>query len=273
MKFKALLIITLFGISLVKAQNLDKKTTAFVTEGKLLYRSEMASWYGSDVLQARFKQKAAEAGGYFSYSDGDQSKCIFFGKTNTPKPVITFTFDQNYDVNTVIVDTTDRGFSPNELELFTIRQNALKAINTDTLFKVYNNTSLNIIPLIDKDSKKVFVLTGPQQTGVIIFGNDYLLTFDKSNQLTTTKRLHKNIIPINYSKESMETTHSHLPETGDFITSTDICTLMLYGKTANWKNHIVISKNYGSIWNCQNETLSIFTTEALKKIAKKNKIP
>ncbi|WEK20722.1 MAG: hypothetical protein P0Y49_06170 [Candidatus Pedobacter colombiensis] len=270
MKIKALMLLTICGISLAKGQNLDKKTAAIIAEGKLLYQSEMASWNGSDVLQARFKQKAAEAGGYFSYSDGNKSKCIFFGKTNTPTPVITFTFDQNYDVNTVIVDTTNRAFTNNELELFTIRQNALKAINSDTLFKVYNNTSLNIIPLIDKDSKKVFVLTGPQQTGVVIFGNDYLLTFDKYNRLTNMKRLHKNIIPINYSKESMETTHSHLPETGDFITSTDICTLMLYGKTANWKNHIVISKNYGSIWDCQQQSLSILTTEALKSIVKEN---
>jgi hypothetical protein len=37
--------------------------------------------------------------------------------------------------------------------------------------------------------------------------------------------------------------HSHLPETGDFITPTDICTLMPYEKFANWKTHNVVSKN------------------------------
>jgi hypothetical protein len=63
------------------------------------------------------------------------------------------------------------------------------------------------------------------------------LTFDKDNNLISKKQLHKNIIPIEYGKEeegiTIESTiHSHLPETGDFITATDICTLMLYGKIA-----------------------------------------
>ncbi|TDQ11835.1 hypothetical protein [Pedobacter metabolipauper] len=270
MKFKALFIIASCTISLAKAQNIDKVTATIVAEGKLLYQSEMASWYGTDVLQARFKQKGAESGGYFSYSEGAQNKCVFFGKTNNPDPVITFTFNQNFDINTVIVDTTARQFTKTELELFKIRRTALKAINTDTLFKKYNNTSLNLIPLIDKESKKVFVLTGPNVTGTIIFGNDYLLTFDQSNQLINTKRLHKNIIPINYTKELSETTHSHLPETGDFITSTDVCTLMLYSKFANWGKHIVISENFVNIWDCQKQLLAILTMDAFKKTADKH---
>jgi len=46
--------------------------------------------------------------------------------------------------------------------------------------------------------KKVYVLTGPQQNGVVIFGNDYLLTFDKNNKLTLKKQLHRNIISIKF---------------------------------------------------------------------------
>ena len=61
--------------------------------------------------------------------------------------------------------------------------------------------------------------------------------------------------------------HNHLPETGDFITPTDICTLMLYEKFAGWKNHIVVSKKYMSIWNCKADELFIMTTDAMKKIA------
>jgi hypothetical protein len=40
--------------------------------------------------------------------------------------------------------------------------------------------------------------------------------------------------------------HNHLHETGDLITSTDICTLMLYGKIYNMKQHFVISEKYVS---------------------------
>ncbi len=99
-------------------------------------------------------------------------------------------------------------------------------MRSDTLFQIYENTNLNLI-LISNGEKKVYILTGPQQSGVVIFGNDYLVTFDKANKLIGKKRLHKNIIPLPYEgtddeKKTEGTVHSHLPETGDFITATDI---------------------------------------------------
>lgn len=60
--------------------------------------------------------------------------------------------------------------------------------------------------------------------------------------------------------------HNHQAETGDFITATDICTLMLYEKFTNWKNHIVLSKNYASIWNCKTNELQIISAEAFNKM-------
>lgn len=127
--------------------------------------------------------------------------------------------------------------------------------------------------------RKVYVLTGPKQNGVVLFGNDYLLTFDKNNKLTLKKQLHKNLIPINYGgkdKEgnpliSDEAIHSHLPETGEFITATDICTLMLYGKFAKWKTHNVVSSKYLNIWNCETNELSVIPIDVIKKIQKEQK--
>jgi hypothetical protein len=109
---------------------------------------------------------------------------------------------------------------------------------------------------------------------VVIIGNDYLLTFDKKNKLIEKKRLHKNIIPIDYAKakeEEVVTMHSHLPETGDFITATDVCTLMLYEKFAKWKQHLVISNDYVNIWDCKNNSLSILTKTAWENIYKDQK--
>jgi hypothetical protein len=143
-------------------------------------------------------------------------------------------------------------------------------INTDTLFKTYESTNLNLIPLINGKDKKVYVLTGPTETGVVIFGNDYLLTFDENNNVTIKKQLHKNIIPIYYGKleEEEGAMHTHLPETGDFITATDICTLMLYEKYAKWKTYNVVSKKYLNIWNCKTDQLTVITMEALERINK-----
>jgi hypothetical protein len=147
-------------------------------------------------------------------------------------------------------------------------------VNSDTLFKKYNNTNLNFIPIINGNEKKVYILTGPQQNGVVIFGNDYILTFDKNNKLTNKKQLHKNIIPIYFGGKEEEgkqiegSMHSHLPETGDYITATDICTLMLYEKFAKWKTHNVVSKKYLNIWNCETDQLTVISMEAVDKINK-----
>jgi hypothetical protein len=169
-------------------------------------------------------------------------------------------------VETAQTDLAQRDFTENELELYTIRKNALATIKSDTIFKRYENTSLNLIPLISNGERKVYVLTGPQKNGVVIFGNDYVLTFDDKNNLKSRKKLHKNLIPMEY-ENSVSGVHSHLPETGDFITATDICTLMLYEKFAKWETHFVMSKKYVSIWDCKKDELIVVTTEAFKKMA------
>ena len=59
--------------------------------------------------------------------------------------------------------------------------------------------------------------------------------------------------------------HTHLPETGDFITAADICTLMLYEKFAKWKSHNVVSKNYLNIWNCETDQLTVLPMSTIKR--------
>lgn len=89
------------------------------------------------------------------------------------------------------------------------------------------------------------------------------------------KQLHKNLIPIYFGGKDKEgkpieaeiAMHNHLPETGDFITATDVCTLMLYEKFAKWKTHNVISQKYVNIWNCETNELTVVATEAIEKMS------
>jgi len=249
---------------------IDKATSAIVEEGKKLYRSELASWYGTDIFLARFGDRRNDIGGYFSYNDRDLSTCIFYSKSDNPKVIGTISFDATFDLNSAQVSGSERDFTTNELELYSIRNIALKEINSDTFFETYKNTSLNLIPIIEKGFKKVYVLTGPRNEGVVIIGNDYLLSFDKKNNLVKKSRLHKNILPIKYAESSKDAVsmHTHLKETGDFITATDICTLLLYGKLANWKQHIVISEKYVCMWNCETNQLNTLTRKAWDNILK-----
>ena len=257
----------LTGIS-VFAQDINRQKDEAVAEGKRLYESEMASWYGSDLFMEQYKERG-NIGGYFSYTDGNQPKCVFFSNGKDPKVIGMIAFDKTYDIKTAKSSFDQRPFTKTEFDLYAIRTAALKAIKSDTLFKHYEQTNLNLIPLISDQKKKVYVLTGPTQNGVVIFGNDYLLTFDNQNNLKTTKRLHANIIPVKYGDKdniSIASMHSHLPETGDLMTPTDICTTMLYEKFTGWSTVYVMSQKYVSIWNCSKDELTLMTRDAFDKI-------
>jgi hypothetical protein len=267
------LILLVTCITSYGQENLEKITDSLVTEGKRLYASEMASWYGTDLFLEKYKN-TQNIGGYLSYTHNDKARCIFFSKGEAPKVIGTISFDSTYNVQTAQVDVTERDFIENERTLFLIRAAAFKIVNSDTLFKVYNNTNLNLVPLISNGQKKVYILTGAKENGVVIFGNDYLLTFDDNNKLAGKRKLHKSFIPIRYgandkkNEQSIGAMHTHLPEMGEFMAPTDICTLMLYARYAKWKQHIVVSENYFSIWDCTNNHLVIVTKEAWDKMNK-----
>jgi hypothetical protein len=264
------LLLTSISYCFAQRERLDRITDSISNEGKALYRSEWASWYGTDIFVAKCPEIRKRSGGYFSYETADNLVNLFFSKDAEPVVIATVTFKKDFNSENYKLDTISRKQNKTEYEYYAIRTAALKRSQTDTTFKRFKNTSLNMIPLVQKGVKKVYALTGPNVNGVVIFGNDYLINFNKSNEITSVKTLHKNIIPIytkaDSGKTAVETMHSHLPETGDFITATDICTLMLYENFTGWKLHSVISKNDISIWDCKKNTLVILTMEAWKRI-------
>lgn len=272
MKPKHLFILLFVTLNCIGQSITNEQTQKIIEEGKKLYQSEMASWYGTDIFLTKYPERD-KIGGYFSYSENDKSNCIFFSKDENPKVIGTIIFDGSFDTTKAITDLANRNFTKKELDYYTLRKNVKKALENDTLIKSYNNSKLNLIPLISNEERKVYILTGPNVNGVVLLGNDYLLNFDKNNKFISRKALHKNLIPIQYKKEQteVETMHNHQAETGDYITATDICTLMLYEKFTNWKNHIVLSKKYASIWNCKTNELNIIPAEEfIKKLDKKN---
>lgn len=271
-----MLFYLLASVPLFSQSNAEQK--AIVDEGKKLYRSEMASWFGTDIFLEKFPEKRESIGGYFSYADGVMEKCVFYSDAEMPKVMATIIFDSTYNVANAVVESDERDFTSLENELYIIRNKTVELIREDTLFKTYSHTNLNLIPLIENDDKKVFILTGPVENGVVIFGNDYLVTFNNKNEVSTKKQLHANILPTEYSEpgasgdEQQEgAVHTHLPETGDLITSTDICTLMLYEKYTGWKSYMVVSEKYICIWNCEYDTLAVIAKDAFDKIEKDQK--
>jgi hypothetical protein len=266
-----LIAILLFSFFKVDAQ-VEKQKKAILEEGKLLYRSEMASWVGTDLLLGTYPAMQSQLGGYFSYPSGEETtRCVFFDRSDSPQVVARLTFGPDFDPEQAEVDTIRSPFSAVEEDYYQLRQKALQRMRSDTLFEYYENTSFNLIPVIRGKERKVYVLTGPQVSGIVVFGNDYLLTFNRRNQIKSVKKLHQNIIPIDTEitvegdAEMMSTMHTHLETTGDFITPTDVCTLMLYCPYTNWKQHMVVSEKYIQIWNCETQTLAILPRDFFEK--------
>ena len=269
-KITALLLILFLCSSLTAQEDLMKLAKEIENEGKYLYGLERAAWLGTDILMQEYKQLTENIGGYVSYEKNGIFYCVFTEKSNKPKVLLSFGFDESFDVEKVKIDDKARKATKLELDLLALRQLATIEMETDTLFQHYSNTAPNIIPLVYNGQRKVIILTGPKVHGVVVIGNDYELLFDEKNQLLSKKAIHQNIIPIEFDPNGVEkeefSVHSHLESTGAFITPTDICTLMLYCGNTTWEQHVVVSDTHISFWNCEEQELLILTKEAFDKI-------
>ena len=245
-------------------ENLQKIASAIRTEATILYRSETASWYGTDLLTQNYKDDLDKIGGYVSYAEDSYEKCIFFSREDSPKVIMTILFDSKLEPGKATYSLMKRAFTPIERELYSLRIITQKEVLKDTsFFETYSNTNYNFIPVVDNGVKKVYILTGTSKNDVVVFGNDYLLTFGNDNKLIDRKKLHRNILPTPYgskadtAKTVVGSMHTHLPGTSDYMTVTDLCTLMLYAKATGWETYSVVSEKYICIWRKQNNLLLI----------------
>lgn len=242
---------------------------AVLLEGYALFKSEMASWKGTDLFREKFPHLQEQAGGYFSYTKGNLTNCIFFSNEKEPDILVQFSFEQTFNPEEVSILTDRKRMTDYEYDIFQIRKTAIEYTLNNSMFKTYENTTLNFIPLIEGGEKKVFILTGPQQTGIVIFGNDYLINFNDNNEITAARQLHQDIIGIPFEPgkpDQLGGVHTHSKETGELITSTDICTLMLYSRYGDWSSHIVMAPNYVNLWSCKTNQLEVLTKKEFDKI-------
>lgn len=268
---KIILALLLFSGSLIYSQN--RETKKILNEGKLLFRMEKGSWYGTDDMLERFKTKKDSIGGYLSYENAENKiNTIFFSRFDTDKILIRYEFDSIPKPEPIKIDTLNNKATDLEKNLISIRQDARdKAYsnNEDKFFSFYKNTSLNFIPVINDKERNVFILTGPQISGIVIIGNDYKLTYDKKNKFKKKEKIHNSILQFPYTSKdkdnpTVSTFHSHVIT--EYISSTDICTLLLYKNYVEWKQHIVMSEKEVSIFDLEKESLFTMKRKAWEKI-------
>lgn len=258
-----------FLVITISAESQARVIDSIIDEGQRLYRLEMASWQGTNIYFKKFKEQRENIGGLFSYEMNDQVKCVIFSKPETPRVMATISFDTSFNVSTAKTDTIHREFTNYEQIVYTLRNKAFDEIDKDTMFQLFENTSFNVIPVVDSFYRKVYITSSPEVKGVILFGNDYLLHFNDDDSLISKKALHHKLIPVEFGKDTdpelIETFHNHSPEAGKFISPTDICALRLYGKFAKWKQHLIISASHVCIWNMEDNNVEILTKDQWNK--------
>jgi hypothetical protein len=262
-------IVLLFCVPTIHCQpNGDK----ILKEGQLLFRSEKASWYGTDEFLSRFPNLKDSIGGYLSYEGDDHHEYnIFISRENPFRILARLEFDSLPKEKPIYIDMANKSASQKEKDLIIIRQDALDKIrsNSDHFFSFYKNTSFNLIPVISQSERKVYIITGPQNSGVVIIGNDYLLKYDSKNNFISKEKVHNSMIQLPAKNDTINVTatmHSHV--ISDVIDPTDICSLLLYKDFVDWKQHYVISKKYVSIFELDKQKLTILTRKAWDKISK-----
>lgn len=248
-------------ISTPMSPELEKVAAAIKEEGLLLYRSERASWLGTDYFIEQYLGTRESIGGYFSYFSGDTTTCVFYSKEEPLQIIGTVRFEDILHIPNYRVDLTKRVFTKTEREYYALRKAAQASMKGDTTFRYYENCNVNLVCVIDEKRKDVYVLTATSGLSTVLFGNDYLIRFDKSLKHISTERLHMALIPLHYppeNKDQVGIIHTHLPEFSPFITPTDICTAMLYAEIAQNRIFTTVSHDYFCHFDAKTMALHIY---------------
>ncbi len=287
-------------------RKLEKEKNKILTEGLALYTLILANWTSNDLYyENEFNTDYVK--GYLSYKDKDTLKTIFWREIDTssaeykaktynavgdtgigtkqkPKQlndcrvnVKTFRYAKmNLSRKNCSIDEAEREPSEKEKMYMNFRAMTYKEINSDTsFFKHYQDVSLKAIPMEAGKEMKVYVYSSTLKEGVVPIGGDYILTFNRKEKTLTEKTdLHKDFIFISSQYKghsydaSKSTQHKHKDDAAEFITPTDIATLLLYKSQIQWDEHHVIAGKYTSIFTLQDRNLTIITTaefDAIKK--------
>lgn len=274
--FSSLLCLVIFAQKKQPPIDLHKTETAILDEGRKLYQLQMATTLGLEAFLQLPKNVVDSAAGYFAFREGKFYKCVFYNNLYNADIISTILFDSAFNKVRTAISNTLRPMTNNERDLYFMRIRTLDELKKDTsLFKLYSTTTTVVLPIIDNNDRRVFVLTKSDDPATVLFGNDYVLDFDKANYVSAKKAIHNDLISIDCvrpgameDEELSAVSHKHEGESGEFMTATDVCTILMNQKKAGWIHHVVKSENYVSVWYCDSDELE---TMPIKKWNKYNK--
>lgn len=251
-----------------KIKRLRTETMAIAME---LYKSELASWHSTDVLADELKT-TSNLGGYLSYTENDETIAIYYDQSADKNILYELRYPQILELKDVYtLDTIPRKPTDLEKRLLITRHKARELVqdNEDQFFSFYENVGWNFVPLMIGKKVTVYSIAGPQESGKVLIGNDYKFEFNKKDEFVSKSKIHNTLLTFSYVGEDKvieQVLHSHIIDEYPVMSATDICTLMLYEPYVEWKQHVVISDSYVSIFMMKQKQLVIMTRKVWDKI-------
>jgi len=264
---KIFLLMMIYSMASLAAQEMPSGFDAVMRTGVTLARLELASAMSSDFFRSSLDPRKDSVGGHVAFVSGERITSVYYANSDPSLIYHTYSFDKNVDFGSMRVDTHQRAASPREQELIALRRASLKAIVSDStnFFAAYKFTVLHHIPLIDSTSRVVYIRTVSTREQFAIFGNDYRLTFDSTNNLVKREKLHQNLMPVESSPKSagsrpdtVVTHHSHSILSSELPTETDVCTLMVTAGHVPWQQHAILTPTWNCVWNMSEKNFRFF---------------
>lgn len=245
---QTLAIISLFVTTLSLGQDLEQLATNILTEGIELYRSERASWISTDSIP---DQDRPLIGGYFTYPNGVYLHSIYVD-TAENNAVYKFTFEPigNMDIELVRTEKNIE-LSIEEKLILEIRKNALATGSYWYQSFGYSRiVNPNVIIHKTKPEFEVYIIPGTFEDGLLPIGGDIYLTYKLDGKFRDMEPIHNNLIPMETSTNGdvayMAHEHKGKRLAKEYITATDICTLLLYRDYLNGEKHLTVHKKFVS---------------------------
>lgn len=281
-KIKIILVLTFFifhfsfFISLAQDDSnfLQTISDSILSEGVSIYESAVASKTSADFVID--KLSVEEIFGYITYKKNNSTHTIFLkGNQKTPEVRYTFSFPAPFNSENRNLDGVPRALSDYEISLNKMRQKIFKmAKKRKSFFANYSGIVLNPVYFQRGNLTYVYLISSTNDDSFIPLGNDYLLVFNEKIKLVSKEKIHQNLIEIPVgnsdtlkSDEALSSFHTHSEFSSPFITSTDICTLLLNAKNEKMESHIVVSEEYVSFFFTHAKQLEIITREEYEKMS------
>jgi hypothetical protein len=247
-----------------KFEDVKKK---ILDEGFLLYKLRKAE---TNSIEKIGKPKDYE--NCVTYFNKDSLVTLFYTKKDSN--------EADFEINQIVIHDTTLG---------------VKFITQRQLLKKPNQSELELISLKDHHKQSKYPLDfSPEDIGryVILYKKEnyyliYCMKFDHNENVLPLggdycfKKIysdkyynlpdlfHRNYIPIDMSSTltvgAVASMHNHLGSTSNYITPTDICTLLLYKDKNPFKEHLVISRRHISKFNTEDMSLIIMKKKEYNK--------